>query len=381
MRRGKPHMTGQKKGRILVIALLVMVVGGIIMAGLFLYLNTSLLFVSRSEAEAVNFYAADSGIEEAISWLQRGQVENDWWECDEGDPQQCERDPYTINHRDVDIEIVKASEIDDQTYKITSIATGDDGTGTTIVSYVSVEEQISLVTLANALISHGDLKGSGWNEVDGGAIYVNDLLNWDDGQGDPPTHEGEIPDWPDAEELKATYWEDVKELAPYPADIITCDTDTSLGPLYRDGDLEIIWGSSDVTITLEGTIYVTGNLKLNPTQNAVLDMNGHTIFVEGKIDDIGSNLVFSGSGAVQAIGDVIIASNVTSDPLAYLLVMSVSAMLKAGSDNQFYGTVAGYTLVEVGSDNDFLYTGDSDQEAPYIADFPSHIITYDIIDR
>ncbi len=373
-------MTGQKKGSILVIALLVMVVGGIIMAGLFLYLNTSLLFVSRSEAEAVNFYAADSGIEEGISWLQRGQVENDWWECDDGDPQQCERDPYTINQRDVDVEVEKASEYDDQTYKITSIATSDSGTGTTIVSYVSVEEQISLVTLANALISHGDLKGSGLNEVDGGAIYVNDLLNWDDGQGDLPTQEDEIPDWPVAEELKSSYLEEVSELAPYPEGIIICDLEYSLESLRRMGDLEIIGGTDPVKITLEGTIYVAGNLWLD-LSGAVIDMNGHTIFVEGNIEDIASGTTFVGSGAVLAIGNVVIASNVTSDPEGYLLLMSVSGMLTAGSDNIIYGTVAGYTLVEVGSDNDFLYTGDSDVEAPYIADFPSHIITYDIIDR
>ena len=194
MKREKSHMTGHEKGHILLISLLVMVVGGIVLAGLFLYLDTSLSFVSRSEAEAISFYTADSGIEEAICWLQQGQVQDEVWECDEGEPQKCERDPYTINQRDVDIEIEEASEYSDQTYKLTSTATNDgNSASTTIVSYVAIETANIPLYASNALVSNDDMKGGSDGYVEGGAIYTGDLDIGGGWTGDDPEQVSEIP--------------------------------------------------------------------------------------------------------------------------------------------------------------------------------------------
>ena len=51
--------------------MLIMFVGMVIISGLFTYLDASLKLASHAEAQAVRFYAVDSGIESGISWLQR----------------------------------------------------------------------------------------------------------------------------------------------------------------------------------------------------------------------------------------------------------------------------------------------------------------------
>ena len=98
-----------RKGGILCIAMLIMFVGMVILSGLFTYLDASLKLASRAEAQAVRFYAADSGIESGISWLQHKP-----WFCNNeslGGWQPCNilKTPcnasYRLNSCDVTVEV------------------------------------------------------------------------------------------------------------------------------------------------------------------------------------------------------------------------------------------------------------------------------------
>jgi len=66
-------MARGKKGGVLVLALLIMFVGAVILAGLFQYMGSSLLLATKGEENAVNYYAADSGIEDALYGLMNNQ--------------------------------------------------------------------------------------------------------------------------------------------------------------------------------------------------------------------------------------------------------------------------------------------------------------------
>ena len=56
----------KQKGSILAITMLIMVIGMIILSGLFSILGTSLRLVSQSEKAIVSFYSADSGVETCL---------------------------------------------------------------------------------------------------------------------------------------------------------------------------------------------------------------------------------------------------------------------------------------------------------------------------
>ena len=55
-----------RRGSILAITMLIMVIGMIILSGLFAYLGESLKLVTLSETQAKHFYSADAGIFEGI---------------------------------------------------------------------------------------------------------------------------------------------------------------------------------------------------------------------------------------------------------------------------------------------------------------------------
>jgi len=102
-----------KKGAVLTLALLVMFVGTIILGGLFMYLDTSMLLATKGEENAVNYYAADSGIEDAILWLQHepwgtpNESLAGWEPCNPRNPpdQPC-LNSYNIGNRTVDVSVV-----------------------------------------------------------------------------------------------------------------------------------------------------------------------------------------------------------------------------------------------------------------------------------
>jgi len=78
-----------------------------------MYLDTSLLLATRGEENAVNYYAADSGIEDAIAWLQHEPWGTPvaplagWDVCNplDEDDQPC-MNSYEINESNVNVSVL-----------------------------------------------------------------------------------------------------------------------------------------------------------------------------------------------------------------------------------------------------------------------------------
>ena len=123
---------------------------------------------------------------------------------------------------------------------------------------------------------------------------------------------------------------------------------------YRDGELEFKAGTAGVTLTLTGTIYISGDTLIGSTgKDFTLDLNDHTIFVASDSADpqkalwIGGKCTLVGSGVVIAIGDMYFEPNTEAGVTDPIFVMSVSGTTSVQPGGDFYGSIAGSVEVEL----------------------------------
>ena len=125
----------QEKGKVLIMVLILLVVGGLVLTPLLGLMSTGLIAGQVYEGKMLQLYAADAGVEEAIHWLLEGKPdEHPWVSAEESDPWDWERGAdLGINRNEVAVTIEALSA--DDTYKIISTAT-DDHRQTTVTSVV-----------------------------------------------------------------------------------------------------------------------------------------------------------------------------------------------------------------------------------------------------
>jgi hypothetical protein len=173
--------------------------------------------------------------------------------------------------------------------------------------------------------------------------------------------------WPTADQFIDIYLGQVDTSQPYPSGTIDVKDTSSIGPLYRNGDLEIKNSdNNEHTVTLNGTVYVTG--KLTTTQKAfTLNLNGQTIFVQNAstsaIDITGGNngCRITGSGCIIAVGDIYFSPRGSSNPDDYVFVMSIDGKVRFQPQGDFYGSIAGDAEVYLAPGGTFSWTGWSDE--------------------
>ncbi|NIP55696.1 MAG: hypothetical protein GWN76_12215, partial [candidate division Zixibacteria bacterium] len=177
------------------------------------------------------------------------------------------------------------------TYRVESTTTGN-GSGTQIEAYIEG---------VNIYGDYGDIVGNVLTSQEEIVLKPGTEVNPSEGENSPVEYYED--DWPTAEELISFYLEEVEDEEPYDSDLLTLDSDMELGPFYRDGELEIKAGTADVTLTLNGTVYVSGDTLIGSTgQDFTLDLNDHTIFVASNSSDpqkalwIGGKCTVVGSG-------------------------------------------------------------------------------------
>jgi hypothetical protein len=273
-----------------------------------------------------------------------------------------------VNDRNVSVNV---TQIKKGTYKIISTATSDSGGNTTIECYYGALDYSSL--LDNAItsdtgviikkgvnvtgnISTPNCKEAGYSFTCNkcpGYNYTIDSLNCDNCT---KCCSQEPLDWPTAEELSAYYYNMVKDY-PYSGEDINIATNPERGPLYKNGTLDIYNGGSEGKIaTLNGTVYVTGDLKIGKTtgkgNNFTLNLNNQTIFVESasadpqKAIEVGGKCTITGSGCIIAVGDLYfepkgdVGSNTT-----FVLIMSIKGTVTLRPSGNFYGAIAGKDTV------------------------------------
>jgi hypothetical protein len=375
-------MARSKKGYSLLIVLVVMFMGVVFIGALSQYLGSSLLLATRSEERAINFYAADSGFEDTCFWIQnykdlpafKPSGENQW-----------ERDPYVVNGRTVDVDVIQ---VGNYTYRVTSSASMNDTVSTVIESYIVVTT-LNLSPLGeNAITSDSDILLLGQKGgVNGTVEYVGTLTC----PGDPDCEDTIIdrwdtvtqyPDgidyWPSTQNLIHYFFHQVDHLVPLNSSVIDIAVDPTIGPLLRMEDLLIESTIKDAYSSLNGTVYVKGDLTIGGAKDFYLNMSHHWIFCEGSITLSGKSSIV-GTGAIISIGDLFFGPKSSSEEDEFLFLMSSEGGLQINPSSNFYGSVAGDVFVDLQPGTDMVWT--DPKEAGF--EFPSIQIpryrTYEII--
>lgn len=312
-------------------ALILLVLGGLLVGTSVSLMHTNLkanIMVDRKTSE---LYAADAGVEDAVWNLQYGtEPAGGWgtWSDQIGN----------INDRTVDISI---SDEGGGNYKITSTAGG-----TTIECNISLLDFSWLFDSAITCPTEGGVTLKPGTEVD-----PPDSITC-------PLEEGQI--WPEANDLSGFYSEQVEGFTFAYSSIDIKDT-KSIGPLYRDGSLDIDNTGDPDTLQLTGTIYVTGDLTFEQAGQShayTLDLNGQTIYVKGNISTPSNRFNVTGSGCLIAEGDITFQPATTSGPDDFVFIMSIDGTSTIQPGGTFYGSVAGDAEVYLAPGTSLTWPGE-----------------------
>jgi Tfp pilus assembly protein PilX len=354
------HLLSGEKGAALILALILLLIGGLISAALLNHMGSGILAGEVHERRTDELYAADAGVEDAIWKIQNAETPvcpanpEAWCYPSPSDP------PIIINDRSLQICIEYLP--DEGTYKITSVAaTVDDGGTAAIGSTTAVESYISFSymdfssLLDNAIVSYDTIKIQPNNVVNGDVwLPIADeehLVNKGIINGTVKDEEDVELIWPTAEQLSPYYWKDVEHLETeaYPDGYVIDITGTSeeapyvIGPLLAAGDLTI---NGDGWIELNGTVYLKGTLFTNPTPEIHIALEGHTIFAEGDIK-LNPGVWLHGSGCIIAVGDIVFQPNLDTEGENFVLVMSLEGEVQFNPGTDFTGCVAGNVDVQL----------------------------------
>jgi len=343
----KVRLRKGEAGYALVLVLILLILIGLIIGPLLLLMTTSLMSAYRHEEGMLGFYAADAGIEDAAYKIQN---EDPSLPDIGGTYTYFIKDEYDvvleINDSAVEVTIEGIDDPSDEVYKITSTATSSNGDAT-VESYIKAD-RVDLSGLAdNAISSNNDVTLQPGSQIYGDIQYDGDPpIDPDQVDGDITTDPIEY--WPTAEQLSAYFWEDVKDETPFASDTIDVDDYSGIGPLYRDGNLNVDNTGDPGTLQLNGTVYVTGNLIFDQpgTPNAyTIALNGQTIYVEGNITFPADRVAISGPGAIIAVGDITFQPSISGAD--FVFVMSIEGWVWFKPQGDFYGSVAGDVEVQL----------------------------------
>ena len=350
-----------QSGQALIMALILLVLGSLLVGPILNLAATSLNYHQVIERHTLETYAADSGVEYAL--------------CELGnDPEGYKVDTlvvpeFTMNDRTVAVTATHMPDIGDDIYKITSIATTDSNSSTTIESYVHISPYPAFFN--NAITSRGDITIQPGTVVDGDIQYGGELDNKGTITGD--TIEAPVANWPTAGELSDFYWVDAPVINESSIDISsgTVESPYPIGPARTSGDLTLT-GSG--VAELNGTLYVQGSLTLMP--GTAIKLNVETIYAEVDIDmQPGTDLW--GPGCVIAVGDVKFQPHLGTGEEAFILVMSVEGTVQFQPENDFYGSIAGNAEVTL-QPNCTLNTTDPDDGLDFPACTTLETVSYNI---
>jgi len=347
-------------GQALILALIMLLLGGLIMAPLLGFMGTGLIAGQAYEKRTAELYAADAGIEDAIWQIitkAAGLPQN------EDDPPMPPYSIADVNGKQFEEDAIVIEYIDERTYRIESTATSTDiGSSTTIESYVNI---LSLTDfMNNSITSKNDVKLQPGSQVVGGEVPgLGDVVYG--GEADPPpddqVEDGEVREiteeelnaWPAWDDLVLYYLQALADESvgePFEEGEIDIKDTPEIGPLYVEGDLNIDnTENADPLprLTLMGTVYVTGDLTFEQSgsKHYEVDLKGNTIFVEGAITFPADCCHLYGPGCIIAKGDIDFQPKMESwgemTTEDFIFVMSVEETVSFKPQGDFYGSLAG----------------------------------------
>lgn len=326
------RLVRDEKGYILILALLVLVVVGLISGPVLSYMVSGLRAGHVFETGAAELYAADAGVTYGLWKIKDNGL------CPGNLPVD-----YNVNLNDKDVEVT--IEYKGGPYKITSLATTDGHSHTTVVSYVAVTTN-NWSFFDNAITSNGGVDIGSNSIVNGNVTY---------GAGEEPTVNGTATkiaytNWPNCTALSNLYLSQVQNATDPGTTINVGGGTVTKGPCKRNGDLHITGQGG--TLKLTGTIYVAGNLYCDQSgQGYTIDLSGHTIFVSGSADFPANHVTVKGSGCIIACGNINFQPGIMTNPDDFIFVMSVAGNVNFQPNGNFYGSVAGNVDVNLQPNN------------------------------
>lgn len=375
------NLSRDEKGAALILALLLLLIGGLISAALLGYMGSGILVGEVHERRTAELYAADAGVEDAIWWIYHQDEWEGDWPCNANSPPAA----YIITNTDGGVAEVNDKRVevtigyaDSRAYNITSTSITEGGTHTTIQAYV-----YGCSFPDNAITAKEDVALGNNVYVEGWIQYGENLDTKPNAEFDPDKTIDEVyTNWPSSGDLYnyyySTYISDEIFDEYYSQDReIDASTTPSVGSIYCDANLDFMSSENNVKkeLTLGGTIYVNGNLDIGKTDQAkdfILNLNGQTIFCEGDIYVTGKTEII-GSGSIIAKGNIHFEPNFTcSDDYILLLalegnlefwptgdftgfVMSIDAQVDFKPGGIFKGSVAGDVIVDLESNVTVIY--------------------------
>ena len=354
-----------EKGAALVLALVLLLVGGLIIAPLLGFMGTGLIAGQVHEKRMDELYAADAGVEDAIWKIQNPDVAglppipcgDSPWEV----PFECEI--FGVSGKEVQVYIEYRG---GRIYRITSTATTDSNSSTTVVA-----DYWALSFLDNAITSRRDVTIQPNSEVYGDVQYGGTLDEKGDIHGEVINEE--FTAWPSGDELYDYYYskyvenEGDFEYHSGTDQILLVSDNPAIGPLHWTGNLDINNTIKGATLRLDGTVYVNGDLNFPQPGNKdyTVDLNGQTILVEGSINFPSDSVSITGSGNIIAVGTIDFQPNMTgSDGFVLVLslegdvnfqpggeftgfIMSAEGQVDFKPNGDFWGSVAGDVIVDL----------------------------------
>ena len=333
-----------ESGQAMILALVLLLVGGLITAPLVGFTGNAVLNGEVYEDRTAEVYTADAGVEDAL------------WRIQHGDVVLCPGNPshnYTIsdvNGQTIHVSIRSITDFEGApnltgTYRIESTAIGD-GSSTGIEAYV---------TAKNKYGDYGDVLGQVLTSQEEITLMPGTEVYPEEGEHAPLEYYGG--GWPTVEELIDFYLGDVGNGTHYDSDTVIdiAGIDTQLGPIYVEGDLDIKNSSNTpATLTLTGTIYATGDTLIGSTgKDFTVDLDGHTIFVASNSSDpqkalwVGGKCTLVGSGVVIAIGDMYFEPNTEAGVTDPVFVMSIFGTTSVQPGGDFFGAIAGSVEIQL----------------------------------
>jgi len=380
-----------EKGAALILALILLLIGGLISAALLGHMGSGILAGEVYEKRTAELYAADAGVEDAV-WKIQHQVDEvkaltqcyqDWTY----NMIDAEGGVAEVNDKRVEVTITLLTVEDDLPcdYRIVSTASGD-GSGTRIEAYIAgtityCSMLDHLITIQENLDEHEvellekDLEKlnitcpTGCTEcaVCGKAYdYNSDAYASipQECKGCIAVYNLPAAGWPTVSDLSARYWQDVESATHYYEDteIDLEGNNVELEPLYVDGELVIKnSNSNNATLILTGTLYITSNTTIcygtSQNREMTLDLNGQTIFVASESTGdgkealkIGDKCTIMGPGCIIAVGDIYFKPNAAAGAnVEPAFVLSVMGTTRVQPNIDFLGAIAGKVDVDVQS--------------------------------
>jgi len=269
--------------------------------------------------------------------------------------------------------------VTNMTYRVDSIATFN-GSGTQIEAYITGESYFGDYSglMEHILTSPGDID-----------VAKKVVLEYPEGAEPYPDYPKP---WPEVWELEEFYVAQVEDGMQYSGytqldiDGNNCptgpvyindeavDCPSGLEPLYVDGPLDIFNSGTEATLTLNGTMYATGDTSIGTTGHDItLDLAGQTIFVSSdtvgnqKALVVGGQCIVKGPGILIAIGDIEFKPKSQAGeeegggPVFVLSVLGTTTLQPSG---EIYGAIAGgiEVYVQQGEEPAIIYPPDGFDE-------------------